>query len=466
MSTTTAADLLAHADLLTRQLRDSNVPVSRQQWATFDVTVHRLMLELIGPGAMHAPGIPRTAFGPTLAVFRAYPEPLRHPVNTQLNLQQAAALASKPRDHFRRKVQRGNLHAVREGGAYLIDTRDLDKDPDITPADLADPHPLARIACTLGAAADLAVTTRQVQAARLMDDAQLAGTYVHVLSLAYSAARHALTHGTVADADRPLAIAQYAQRSIDALREGAARPMALVRLTSTAPEPAPSTLNERLEAAVDHWSRAVEPELMRLVPSADALRMLANQCAHLYAVTHQVVCAHPIGPADDIALTAFGESLASGARASQAADKPWDKLTTASRPGAEFVAASRELFNALNEVGAAASLPTPEWDPRRGMRDLGRGVETLAKAMDISQSLPDRLLRSGLVYAPARALPPSVIRMPAQRQGKFVPVSRDEVPDLQRLWADAHRRAKEVEHSLLRLDLEAAAAPALRSLEL
>lgn len=119
MSTTTATDLLAHADLLTRQLRDSDVPVTRQQWATFDVTVHRLMFELIGPGAMHAPGIPRTTFAPTLAVFRAYPEPLRHPVNTELSVQQAAALAGKPRDYFRRKVQRGNLHAVRDGGVYL-----------------------------------------------------------------------------------------------------------------------------------------------------------------------------------------------------------------------------------------------------------------------------------------------------------------------------------------------------------
>jgi hypothetical protein len=466
MSTTTAADLLAHADLLTRQLRGSNAPIMRRQWATFDVTVHRLMLELMGPGAMHAPGRTRTAFAPTLVVLRAYPEPLRHPVNTMLSVQQAAALASKPPEYFRRKVQHGTLHAVQEGGVYLVSTRDLDTEPDITPADLADPHPLARIACTLGAAADLAVGARHIEQGRLLDDAQLAGTYVHVLSLAYSAARHALTHGAVTDADRPLAIAQYAERSIDALREGASRPTALVRLTSTSLETAPSTLNERLEAAVDHWTRTVESELVRSVPSADTLRMLANQGAHLYAVTHQVISAYPTGLVDDAALTALSESVATGARACQAADKPWERLTTASSPGAEFVTASRELFNALNEVGDRSSKRGPDWDPERGMRDLSRGIETLAQAMDISQTVPDRLLRSGLVYAPARALPVAVIRMPAQRQGKFVPVSRDEIPDLQVLWTDAYRRAKEVEHSLLRLDLQPVQAPPLRVLEL
>ena len=299
-----------------------------------------------------------------------------------------------------------------------------------------------------------------------MDDAQLAGTYIHVLSLAYSAARHALAHGAVVDADRPLAIAQYAEQSIDALREGAERPLALVRLTATSPEPAPATLNERLEAAVDHWTKAAEPELLRLVPSAETLRMLANQGAHLYAVTHQVLTAAPHDSLDDASLDAVSASLAAGARAFRAADKPWEGLTTASRSSAEFVAASRELFNALNEVGAQASQPAHDWDRRRGLRDLSRGVETLGQVMELSQTLPDRLLRSGLIYAPARALPTSLARMRSQRQGRFVPVTREEAPDLQALWNDAYRQAQQVEHSLLRLDLCPGPSPAFRSLEL
>jgi hypothetical protein len=466
MSTTSAADLLAHADLLTRQLRNSEVPITSQQWATFDVTVHRLMFELVGPGVLHEPGMPRTALAPTLKVFRSYPEPLRHPVNTQLSLRQAAALTSKPEDFLRRRVQHGNLHVVRDVGINLVNTRDLDRDPDVTPADLGDPHPLARIACALGAAADLAVAERQVEQGRLMDDAQLAGTYIHILSLAYSAARHALAYGAVAHADRPLAMAQFAEQSIDLLREAAERPMALVRLTATSPEPAPATLNERLEAAVDHWTKALEPEFLRLVPSADTLRMVANQGAHLYAVIHHVLTATPSNRFDDASLDAAAASVAAAARAFRAADKPWETLTTASRTSAEFVSASRELFNALNEVDSHTSHPVHDWDRLQGLRDLSRGAETLIPVMELSQTLPDRLLRSGLIYGPARSLPTSLARMRSQRQGRFVPVTREEAPDLQALWNDAYRQAQQVEHSLLRLDLHPGPSPVPRALEL
>ncbi|WP_235529101.1 hypothetical protein, partial [Phycicoccus sp. Root101] len=402
---------------------------------------------------------------PTLAVFRSYPEPLRHPFDTQLSLEQAAALTGKRAAYFRRRVQHGNLHVVHDAGVYLVKTRDLDVDPDITPAELGDPHPLARISCTLGAAADLAVAQRQVEQARFMDDAQLAGTYIHILSLTYSAARHALAHGAVVDADRPLAISRYAEESIDALREGAQRPLALERLTATSPEPAPATINERLEAAVEHWTIAAELELLRLVPSADTLRMLANQGALLYAVTHQVLTA-PHGNLED-ALDGASTSLVAGARAFQSADKSWARLTTASRSSTEFVAASRELFNALNEVGVHASEPADVWDRPRGLRDLTHGVETLGRViMELSQTLPDRLLRSGLVFAPARALPVSVTRMPAKSQGKFVAVSSHEVPDLQMLWNEAYRQTQQVKHSMARPDLHPGPSPVQRLLEL
>jgi hypothetical protein len=466
MSTTNAADLLAHADLLTRQLRNSEVPISSRQWATFDVTVHRLMFELVGSGALHEPGMPRTALAPTLEVFRSYPEPLRQPINTQLSLTQAAALTGRKADYFRRKVQHGNLHAVHDAGVYLVNTHDLDVDPDITPAGLGDPHPLARIACALGAAADLAVAERQVEQGRFMDDAQLAGTYIHILSLAYAAARHTLAYGAVLDADRPLAIAQFAEQSIDLLREAAERPMALDRLTATSAEPAPTTPNERLEAAVDHWTKATAPELLRLVPSADTLRMLANQGAHLYAVTHEVLTATPHNLFDDASLDAASASVAAAARAFSAADKPWETLTTASRSSAEFVAASRELFNALNEVDSHPPQPAHDWDRLQGLRDLSRGAETLRQVMELSQTLPDRLLRSGLIYAPARALPNSLARLRSQRQGRFVPATREEMPDLQALWNDAYRQARQAEHSLLRLDLHPGPAPVRRWLEL
>ena len=452
MSTTSVADLLAHADLLTRQLRNSDVPITGRQWSSFDTTMHRLMFELIGPGAIHVPARARTALAPTIAVFQSYPEPLRHPVDTQVSAEQAAALSRKPSGHFRRKVHQGNLHAVREAGILLISTRDLDKDPRIAPADFADPHPLARISCALGAAADLVVAERNVEQGRFIDDAQLAGTYVHLLSLAYAAARHSLIHGAVADGDRPLAIAQYAERSIDELRSGASRPITLVHCTSTSPEPMPSTLNERLEAAVAHWSTAIETELVRLVPSADALRTLANQGAHILAVTHQLLTSTAQSLVDAESRKDVSSVLAAGARALQEADRAWEWLTTASRPGHAFVTASRELFDALEAVGRLEPRLAGTWDATRGSRDLNRAAESLAQTMTLTATLPDRLLRSGLVYAPARTLPASTTRLRAQHQKRFITVTASDRPDLQRLWAAAGQRAREVEHALTRLD--------------
>lgn len=458
MTTTSAADLLAHASLLTRQLRDSDAQITGPQWATFDVTVHRLMLELIGGGALHTQGQSRMPSPPALAVFRSYPEPLRWAVDTQLSAQEAAVLASRRPEYFRRKIQQGNLHAVRDGGAYLINTRDLDQNPDIAPADLSDPHPLARVSCVLGAMADLVVAEREAVRGRLMDDAQLAGTYIHILSLAHTAARHALAHGAVGDADRPLAIAQYAERSIDAMRADAERPLALVRLASISAEASPTTVNEKLEAAVHHWVKAAEPEIMRLVPSADTLRMLANQGAHLYAVTHQVLATVPHSSPD---VHSLRDRLADGARALRTADKGWDKLTTASRPGHEFITASRELFTALQAVDELVREPDASWDEERARRDLNRAADTVARVMDLNRTLPDRLLQSGLVFAPARSLPRSLERMRAHQQGKYVTIARDDAPQLQVRWSEAADVVRVVQHDLDAVTVSAPHLPAL-----
>jgi hypothetical protein len=305
--------------------------------------------------------------------------------------------------------------------------------------------------------ADLVVAKREAEPGRLMDDAQLAGTYIHILSLTHTAARHALAHGAVGDAERPLAIAQYAERAVDALRTAAERPLALVRMASTSPSPSPTTVNEKLEAAVAHWATAASPEMARPVPSADTLRMLANQGAHLYAVTHQVLLALPEHPADPRSLA----SLVDGARALEAGDKAWGKLTTASRPGHEFVSASRELFTALQTVEGLAREPGGSWDRECALRDLHRAADTMAHVMDLSRDLPDRLLRSGLVHAPARFLPASLERMHAQQHGKYVTVAHDDVPDLLTSWAHAAHVTREAQHHLATIPLSAAQMPTM-----
>ena len=104
MSTTTALELLEQADLLTRQLRKVDTPTTTVQWESFDVTLHRLLLELIGADA----GNVRTADPSWRALhlaIRSYPTPLRPPVDMQLT----------PGPH-RLTLQLGNdLHRTIEG---------------------------------------------------------------------------------------------------------------------------------------------------------------------------------------------------------------------------------------------------------------------------------------------------------------------------------------------------------------
>ena len=154
MSTTTGADLLARADRLTRQLRASEVPVTRAQWETFDVTLHRLLHELVRPDVAHAvPGDPtRAALTAASAPTPTRCVPSHH---RPLSTAEAARQLGHTNDWVHAQIRRGNLHAVHDGRDTYIPAAALDDRTDITPADPTDPHPLARVATTLGALADL-----------------------------------------------------------------------------------------------------------------------------------------------------------------------------------------------------------------------------------------------------------------------------------------------------------------------
>jgi hypothetical protein len=435
MSSTSAADLLDHADLLTRQLRASELPASRTQWESMDVTVYRLLHELLGAEPFNGSPGSQTL----IQVLRAYPAPLGGPPEHRQSVARAASLA--PEDQaFRRRVQHGNLHLVHDGGAYLPPDAE---DRAVTPADFSDPHPLARLACTLGAVADLVVCEREAHEGRLMDNAQLAGTCTHVLSLTYVAARYALTHSEVVDATRPLAVAQYAESALEALRPTAERPLSLVRMASTAPEPAPSTLNERLEAAVDHWVRAADAELTRLIPSTEVLRAFANQGAHLYAATHRLL-QEPAGDPElgEDARAALSKELATGEQTFRAADRAWGQLTNASRPSHEFFASTRELYDALTQVRKADHQAAPDdWAPQRALRDLDKATQRLSRLMETARPLPDQLLRSGLLFAPARTVHASPPRLSARNRGVLVHVTPDDCTALREAWPAAAHQA-------------------------
>ena len=72
MSTTTALELLEHADVLTRRLRKSETQTTTTQWETFDDTLYRLLIELVGIEAQHV----RTA-DPSWRALDLCPGPIR-----------------------------------------------------------------------------------------------------------------------------------------------------------------------------------------------------------------------------------------------------------------------------------------------------------------------------------------------------------------------------------------------------
>ena len=422
MSTTTALELLEQADLLTRQLRKVDVPTTTAQWESFDVTLHRLLLELIGTDAGHVRTADPSWRALNLAI-RSYPTPLRPPVDTQLTPAHAAHYLEVSRSGVRDAIRFGRLRSVKEGGVNLVDSRDIDTRPDIRPADPTDRHPLSRIACHLGALADLVHDARTAGPEILRGNGEIAGAARHVLSLAAVAARHTLAHGEIADAGRPLVVGQYAERVIDTLRDVALRPASLDRLASTHPVAQPITLNDQLEAALHGWGTSARDEITRTIPSVDVLRQIANQGAHLSDV-RALLEADPEGETARAARQNAAALAASG--------RAWGTFTTLTRPSHEFVTASRELFEAISLVGNAAG--DPRLDARRAAADLDRGLTVVGHLMTLTRSMPERLIAGGVLRGPAKSLRSTDDRLDERAQGRYARVRPADAAELTSAW--------------------------------
>ena len=255
-----------------------------------------------------------------------------------------------------RQVHSGRLQAIKIDDGFRYASSSIETRPDIRPADPTDPHPLARTSCALGAMADLIRDSRDHGPAVLPNDGEAAGAAVHILSLAAVAARHTIAYSSLDDVARPVAVGRYAERAIDGLRDLAVQPVSLHHLASVHPEPAPASLNDRLEAALHAWQASARHEIDRLIPSVDVLRQIANQGAHLCAVRASL---GDVSEEQANHLRDSAHALAQGENA-------WGSLTTLSRPSHEFVTASRELFETLASVEKAGQPPHPRRSTREG----------------------------------------------------------------------------------------------------
>ena len=250
---------------------------------------------------------------------------------------------------------------------------------------------------------------------------------MHVLSLAAVAARHTLAHRPLEDADRPLTVGRYAERIIDTLRTVALEPVSLNRLASVAARPRPSTVNDRLEAALDAWQRSARCELVRPVPSLDVLRQIANQGAHLCDTRANF-------QAD--AHTREASRLRAAARALAHGEHAPGRLTTLTRPNHEFVTASRDLYEALDKLGNATAA-AGALDTDRTSHDLERGLSTIGDLMTLTGTFPEPLLAADLLRGPAKALRTTDDRLRHRAHGRLVRVRRGDVPELEATWRQA-----------------------------
>ena len=429
MSTTTVADLLEAARLEEARYRDSRTPTSREAWEGFDTTTYRLLHTIAG--SVRWDGRTGTHSLAMLSqVLDRYPRPLLPAFpDADLSARETAKLLGVSVSTVHSRIRAGEIPARREPGGYAVSVTAIPTRTDTRPADPLDPHPLARLSCRLGALGDLLALARSGRTGTVSSEGlhreehQVALTST-VLAIVSSAARTAVTASHLDDVDRPLAVARYATVAIDTLGPTTATPGPIARLASVSPVTSPRTLNDRLEAGVAAWLTAARAELDRTIPSTACLANVASQTVHLCAAAEALALA-PEGVGARGSAEWHHRSVRAAARDAMTADHHWRTVTTAARPSHAYVDAARDLTEVLAAVVRSATAPGLA-EPDTALAHVGRGLEGAHELLNLSAALADPLLRSRQLFAPARALQPSVERVHARAAGRYVPMSMDE----------------------------------------
>jgi len=409
------------------------------------------MRELVGPARAGSRAI-ALSHAALCRVLDAYPAPLRGAATGPVGAREAAHLLGRPRSAVIAKIRQGQIPATWDGRQYLVDLTNLPKRDDVRPADPRSPEPLSRLSCTLGVAADLVAQnrgqmTRDVDAGAVSPDSATAPVLARVVGIVHVTAAHAVRVGPLSDVDRPLAVARYSAKALDALGD-VPRGSPLLATASFAPPSNPVSLNERLESGLRAWVTAAQVELNRTVPSTDVIRNVMNQGTHLYAVSARLFEAAE-GARDLGGDTAAGarEHLSTAMKELSRADRLWGSVTTAMRPSHEYVAAARELHAALTETthdglrARDANEITEHLDIGQALADLRYAARDVAELLHDVQHLPDQVLRSGVLFAPASKLAPSVERLHERAAGRFVSVLPQEIAKLPNIARSAATQA-------------------------
>ncbi|WP_457256534.1 hypothetical protein [Pedococcus sp. P5_B7] len=428
MSTTTAADLLARAELLSRALRRDQRPVTLQHWAAFDVTLHRLLTEMLGEHGICVPK-EHTALR---ALIDQYPQPLTGPVRMPHSEPQPTI-----RDHFERQAaastRRQHLQSIPTPATdgHELPALDVETLPQIT-----DPHPMARLTCTFGALADLLHGHPGLD--RTHDDIDgLTDTTRRVLAIAALAAHHTMASVPLANTERPMTVGLHAEGFLDSLTTGrSAVARWLHEVAATHAQAAPDSPGGSLDRVVAQWARTSETELHAAVPSLDSLRTLTRQGTHLLATIEELAFAGNMRSWAGQDPTGLREAVT----ALIDVDQAWPAgASTLTRPAHAFVDASRALHEALEPLRlGAARLDGADRDA--AMTDLLRATSHLSRQLISVRTLPERLACSGLLFAPTRSLTPAPDRLSERKHGRHIPATLNDISDLMHAWHEAGDR--------------------------
>lgn len=432
MSITTAPMLLDHAERLARDLMGTETAMTRHQWESFDNTVYQLLHALVGPERRMHGGESQVGRA-VLTTFQAYPSPLRPGREEIYSAVSAARFLGHSHAQLIRDVRSGAIMADRTEREFRIHAAHLDTRPDLTPASSTDRHPVARLSVALGAFNDLLASTAGGGDRRLNDDVQIAAAIRHVLSIAYVVARHALAHSPIADADRPLRVAQYAERGVDALAGPDGYPLLWERVAVSPPR-SQQTLNDRLELALSEWTQAGRDDLKFQVPSTDVIRNIASTGVHILAATDALLAKQlDFAPSPMQTVDRVRTNVEQTARSLNDSAAAWRPLTTGMSPSHRYISSSQSLFAALRETQEAlkaTSEQSPSLNVQHALLNLQIATRELSLRMALIDSLSRRLLDSGLLFVRARSIRPTPEVLNERAKGRLVPAGSQDVVDL------------------------------------
>src|SRR5665811_1246483 len=120
MTTTTLGDLLARADDLCRELRDSSDPVPLTAWESFDATAYLLMRELVGPARTGSRTL-ALSHAVLCRVIDAYPAPLRGASTGSVGAREVAHLLGRPRSAVIARIRKGEIPSTWDCLLYTSD---------------------------------------------------------------------------------------------------------------------------------------------------------------------------------------------------------------------------------------------------------------------------------------------------------------------------------------------------------